>query len=158
MQSSSTISLHSKVYKEIVDIKKSVHDVDDFTYLDVGDLEVADAMKKLVYCQMKLYKYEDAIDTLSEIEAIQELNYDDDHSQLLKTRELIASVHYDMHKHPGFLELIARNMTLYGFRNPFNSDLLCRCAADAESSDFLPCKPPPPPVRTKMSGHKVSYA
>lgn len=115
-------------------------------------------MKKLVYCQMKLYKYEQALATLYEIEAIQELNYKDNDPQLQNTRELMGTVHYDMHKHPGFLEMIARNMTVYGFRNPFNSDLLCRCAADVESTDFLPCKPAAPPVRTKMSGHKVSYA
>ncbi len=145
------------MYNEIVEIKKSVHDKEDCTYLDVGDLEVANAMKKLVYCQMKLYKYEEALETLQEIEAILEMNYDENDKRLRKTRGLIGTVHYEMHKHPTFLELIARNMTFYGLRNPFNTDLLCRCAADVET-DFLPCKPTPPPVRTKMSGHKISYA
>ena len=139
-------------------MKKSVHDNEAFTYLDVGDLEVAEAMKKLVFCQMKLYKYEDAIKTLHEIEAIQEMNFDDDDAQLIKTRELIASAQYDLHKYPGILEMVARNLTVIGLRDPFNSDLLCRCAAGVESSDFLPIKPSPPPVKTKMSGHKISYA
>ena len=50
-------------------MKKSFHDKGDCSYLDVGDLEVADSMKKLVYCQMKLYKYEEALETLQEIES-----------------------------------------------------------------------------------------
>lgn len=115
-------------------------------------------MKRLVYCQMKLYRHEEALETLQEIEAILEMNYDYDHKKLSKIRGLIGSVHYEIHKHPSLLELLARNMTFYGFRNPFNTDLLCKCAADFESGEFLPCKPTPPPMRTKMSGHKVSYA
>lgn len=146
------------MYNEIVEIKKSIHDREDCTYLDVGDLEVAKAMKRLVYCQMKLYKYEEALETLQEIETILEMNYEEDDKRLSKTRDLIGSVHYEMHKFPSFVELVARNMTFYGFRDPFNTDLLCRCAADVESGEFLPCKPIQPPIRTKMSGHKVSYA
>lgn len=145
-------------YSEIVEMKKSINDTEAFTYLDVGDLEVAEAMKKLVFCQMKLYQYEEAIKTLEEIQAIQEMNFDDDDVQLIKTKGLIASARYELHKHPGIFEMVARNLTITGFRDPFNSDLLCRCAAGVESSDFLPIKPNPPPVRTKMSGHKISYA
>lgn len=140
-------------------VKKSVHEVAILSCeVDMGDLEIADAMKNLVFCQVKLYKYQDAIDTLREIEAIQEMNYDDNDKRLASTRQLMASAHYDLHKHPGFFELFAMNLTTFGFRDPFNTDLLCRCVAEVESSDYLPCKPTPPPVKTKLSGHKISYA
>lgn len=116
-------------------------------------------MKSLVYCQIQLFQFEDALRTLREIEAIQEMNFDDDDKQLKKTRKLIASAQYDLFKHPSFLEMIARNVTLMGFRDIFNKDHLCKCAADIHSGDdYLPCQPKPPSVKTKMSGHTISYA
>jgi hypothetical protein len=121
-------------------------------------MDVADAMKDLVFCQMKLFKYEDAIETLRDIIHILEFNYDDDDERLIKTRDLLESAQYDLHKHPGFMEMVARNLTVLGFRNPCNSDVLCRCALSIESSEFLPCKPSRPAVQAKLSGHKISYA
>ena len=107
---------------------------------------------------MKLYQYKNVLETLHKINAIQELNYDKDNCRLIKTQNLIASVTCGMYKPPGFMEMIARSMTLYGFCNPFHSDSLCHCSVDVEWSDFLPFKPNPIPVRTEMLIHKILYA
>jgi len=140
-----------KVYKELVEIRKK--------NLCVDDLETAETMKNLVYCQIKLFNYEDAFDTLRDIEIIQELNYDEDDPRLVKTRELLRDAHYEMYKFPGLSEMITRMITLNGYRNPWNNDLLCQCSIDKSSDDFSLFKPEcRPQVKTKLTGHKISYA
>lgn len=119
-----------------------------------------DILKRLVYSHLKLYDYEKAREYMLEMRDIQESILEEDSRSLLKTKELLAAVQYQILKFPGPIELLMRYLTESGLRNPLTKTT-CSCACvdpDSDEMDLRPCAPKRPQVTSKMSGHKVSYA
>lgn len=123
---------------------------------------MADTLKKKAYCEIKLFQFEDASKTLKKIEFILENNLDPADSQLRELEELMETVYNNqVETVSSFSAYISKAMTSRGFRNPLNSDLLCKCGYEVENDEEINLSsvlPAAPLLKTKISGHKVSYA
>lgn len=76
-------------------------------------------------------------------------------------KNLVLNVRSHTSKMPSLGEYLSKAMTANGYRNPWNSDLLCRCGYDVDDDDDLnlaAITPPLPTLKTKMYGHKISFA
>lgn len=126
--------------------------------MEVNDINSVPTMKKIVYTKLKLCQHEEALDMLYDIEEIESESYLEE--DMKETRNLISSVHYQSMKYPGLIELAMTALTKNGFRDPWDNEHICKCGNDLEEDEFdlRPCLPQRPIVRTKMSGHKISYA
>jgi hypothetical protein len=115
-------------------------------------------LKKKAYCEIKLFQFEDASKTLKKVEFILENNLDPADSQLRELEELMETVYNNqVEKLLSFTayEYVSKAMTSRGYRNPFN------CGYEVLNDDdinLLSVKPAAPLLKTKISGHKVSYA
>jgi len=123
-------------------------------------LEIADSLRKMGYCHLKLTNHEKALEALTKAEQIQAEHLPPDSRKLTKTRELIGIVKYQILKFPGMNELFFRLITRTGIRNPFDNGLCeCSCASPAlEEDDIEQHILKRPQNSSKMSGHKVTYA
>jgi len=126
------------------------------------DVKLADTLKKKAYCEIKLFQFEDASKTLKKIEFILENNLDPADSQLDELEELMETVYNNqVEKVLSFTAYISKAMTSRGYRNLLNSDLLCKCGYEVENDEEInlsSVEPAAPLLKTKISGHKVSYA
>ncbi len=128
--------------------------------LSRNDLKVSDTLKKMAYCQAKLFLYEDAVSSLKSAKAVLDYHHAPNDSIIEELTELIASLHFELFKFPSFFEYISKTVTAKGYRDPWNTDLLCKCAYDIDKGDIdlKICLPQNPMTQTKMSGHKISFA
>jgi len=142
-----------KIYEEILQIEKS--------NVGIKDIRLASTMKMIVYAKIRLCQYEEALKNLYEIEEIESESYGrGTEEDLLETRELISLAHYQSMKYPGLIEMLMTTLTKNGFRDPWDNEHVCKCGNDfvQEELKLLAYSPKRPLVRTKMSGHKISYA
>ena len=124
------------------------------------DLALVATMYKIVYVRIRLFRFDEAIEMLEDMEYIQEKKLKKCNRKLLRTKELINSCQYQVDKKTGVVEAIVRALANAGFRNPWNEDLLCRCGfeIDSDELDMRSCMPKRPNMVTKLSGHRISYA
>ena len=124
------------------------------------ELALVPTMYKIVYVRIRLFRFDEAIDMLEDIEYIQEQKLTDCSRKLLRTKELINSCQYQLDKKTSMMEAVVRALANAGFRNPWDEDVLCRCGFDIDSDelDIRSCMPKRPNMVTKLSGHRISYA
>lgn len=132
----------------------------DILWNNNNKLVSTETMKWLAYNHTKLCQYDKTLEYLEKVERILEDELDPENSQLEEIRKHIVSVHYQIHKFPGPLELISRSLISSGMRNPLDNTL-CQCVcAEPElgDMDITRCVPMRPQVKAKMMGQKLSYA
>jgi len=146
--------LLKQCYKNLLYVVKASH--------NKYDVKLADTLKKKSYCEIKLFQFEDASNTLQKVKFILENNLDPADSQLHDLEELMETVYNnELEKCSSVTAYISKAMTSRGFRNTFNSDLLCKCGYEVENDKEINLSsvlPAAPLLKTKISGHKVSYA
>ena len=103
-------------------------------------------MRRLVYCHVKLYEYNEAYKILHDIERIQTEQLGEDSFDLEETKKYIISVNYNILKFPTFHEIFGR------------CGLVDKSLIDGDDNELFLCIPDCPQLSSKLSGHKVSYA
>lgn len=118
------------------------------SYSDQAQKGWSQALKKLIYCQIRLYQFDDAFDNLRLLEEYLNRRAGKTNSteeDLRKTHELLGDCNYQIFKFP--------TITEYGKR------AFCgACGDDRDSIDVDPWFPKKPANGSKMSGHRMTYA
>jgi uncharacterized protein YeeX (DUF496 family) len=142
-------------------INELQHNVNDY------HRKLSDVLKKKAYCEIKLFDYDNAIDTLRKLRTTVQLNSghdqlggNDDQQDLKDIKHLIADIKTHVTKVPSLSEYLSKTMTAKGYRNLWNNDLLCKCGYDVEEEDEIKLKvitPKAPVLRPNLYGHKVLF-
>ena len=129
---------------------------------DKYDLRLTDTLRKKAYCEIKLFEYNEALHTLEKIETILEHNLDQIHDERLdEIEQLIDTVRAHIYKFRGISASMSKAMTRSGYRNMWDNELLCKCGYDVDNDEEIPLMvimPKAPQAKTKMSGHRISFA
>ena len=107
-------------------------------------------MKKLIYCLVRLYEFEQAFDNLRLLEdylSARAQNSKSAADDLKKTHELMGEVNYQIFKFPTIAEYTLRAVGACG-----------SCTDDRDGIDVDPWFPKKPSNGSKMSGHRMTYA
>ncbi len=132
------------MYKELVKLQSE-------SYTSQSQRGWAQSLKKLIYCQVVLFEFEDAFENLRRLE---EYLTDNRHkmksasSELRRTHELMGEVNYQIFKFP----------TLADYTSRLACTNTCGCADDRETVNVNYWVPKKPVNGSKMSGHRMSYA
>eukprot|EP00934_Nitzschia_sp_Nitz4_P001517 Nitzschia sp. Nitz4//scaffold149_size55946//37788//39427//NITZ4_006600-RA/size55946-augustus-gene-0.72-mRNA-1//-1//CDS//3329536827//1517//frame0 len=129
----------SKIYKELVTLQSE-------TYGDQAQKGWSLAVKKLVYCTIKMYQFDEAFENLRLLEEFYSTRGSKAKTaaeDLEKTNELMGDVNYQLFKFPSL------------------ADLTRGCGFFADDKDNIPVDewaPTKPANGSKMSGHRMTYA
>lgn len=107
-------------------------------------------MKKLIYCQVRLYEFEHAFDNLRLLEDYLSTKAQQTKStveDIEKAHELMGEVNYQIFKFPTIAEYTRRAVGSCGI-----------CTDDRDGIDVDPWFPKKPSNGSKMSGHRMTYA
>ncbi len=119
-----------------------------------------DILKRKAYCELKLFEYSEAYHTLEKVENILANNIDESNGEYLEEIEDLKDA--VQHKYHGVNELMSKAMTIRGYRNLCDSDLLCRCGYDVDSDGMINLEAirpkEAPKSRMKMSGNRILLA
>ena len=133
------------VYKDLVKLQSE-------SYTAQSQRGWSQSLKKLIYCQVVLYEFEDAFDNLRLLEEylsrakgskVKNAKYD-----LRKTHELMGEVNYQIFKFPTLSDYTSRMSCTNG----------CGCTDDRDNVDVTIWFPKKPVNGSKMSGHRMTYA
>lgn len=130
-----------KTYKELVKLQSE-------TYSDQSQRGWSFAMRKLIYCQIKQYQFENAFDNLRLLEDYLSTKGGKTKSSaadLRRTHRLMGEVNYQIFKFP----------TLSDYTSRFACGM---CADDRDAIDPSYWFPKKPANGSKMSGHRMTYA
>ena len=109
---------------------------------EAGDKARTGTLRKIVYVQLMLRDFENALETLRELESIELDLYGTDSRQWKETNRLMGQVNYEVLKHPAI-----PGLTCFA------------CGSDGVSEMNLYAWVPKKPTNgSKMSGHRVTYA
>ena len=111
----------------------------------------AQALKKLIYCQVLLFEFEDAFDNLRRLEEYLTSNRGKQKtavSELRRTHELMGEVNYQIFKFPTLADYTSRLACTNG----------CGCTDDRQTVNVKNWVPRKPLNGSKMSGHRMAYA
>ena len=132
------------MYKELVKLQSE-------SYTSASQRGWAQSLKKLIYCQVSLFEFEDAFDNLRRLEEYLTENRHKTKSassELRRTHELMGEVNYQIFKFP----------TLADYTSRLPCTNTCGCADDRETVNVNHWVPKKPVNGSKMSGHRMSYA
>ena len=132
------------MYKELVKLQSE-------SYTAASQRGWAQSLKKLIYCQVSLFEFEDAFDNLRRLEEYLTENRHKTKSassELRRTHELMGEVNYQIFKFP----------TLADYTSRLSCTNTCGCADDRETVNVNHWVPKKPVNGSKMSGHRMSYA
>lgn len=135
--------LYKKIYSELVKLHKDPN-------TDAERRGWAAAIKKLIYCQIRLYDFENAFDNLRLLEEYLSLKGPRTRSNVEdidKTHELMGEVNYQIFKFPSIAEYTRRAVGSCGI-----------CADDRDAINVDAWFPKKPANGSKMSGHRMTYA
>jgi hypothetical protein len=107
-------------------------------------------MRKLIYCQVRLYEFEPAFDNLRLLEeylSTKGQKMKNGAEDLEKTHELMGLVNYQIFRFPSIAEYTKRAVGACGV-----------CEDDRDGIDVDPWVPKKPANGSKMSGHRMTYA
>lgn len=119
------------------------------SYGEVAQKGWAASLKKLIYCQIRLYEFEPAFDNLRLLEdylSTKGQKTKNAAQDLEKAHELMGEVNYQIFKFPSIAEYTTRAVGC-GL-----------CADDRDGIDVDPWFPKKPANGSKMSGHRMTYA
>jgi tetratricopeptide (TPR) repeat protein len=131
----------SEIYKELVKLQSE-------TYDDQSQRGWTQSLKKTIFCQIKLYEFEDAFDNLRILEDyLNTKGYKKKNSvvDLRRTHKLMGEVNYQIFKFP----------TLADYSSRFSCGM---CGDDRDAVDVNAWFPKKPANGSKMSGHRMTYA
>ena len=123
----------------------------------VGALSVpqrgwAQSLKKLIYCQVVLFQFEEAFDNLRLLEEYLTSKRTKKSSatitDLRRTHELMGEVNYQIFKFPTLADYTSRLSCTNG----------CGCTDDRANINVTNWIPKKPVNGSKMSGHRMAYA
>jgi pentatricopeptide repeat protein len=129
------------LYKDMVKLESE-------SYWDQSQRAWSHTMKKLIYCQVKLYRFEDAFDNLRLLEeylCVKGRKMKNSAIDLNRTHNLMGQVNYQIFRFPSITDFTSR----------FSCGM---CADDREGVDVDPWAPKKPANGSKMSGHRMTYA
>lgn len=110
------------------------------------------SLKKLVYCQVVMFHFEDAFDNLRRLEEYLTAKAKDKvrnaASELRRTHQLMGEVNYQIFKFP----------TLSDYTSRLSCTNTCGCSDDRATVDVTNWIPKKPVNGSKMSGHRMAYA
>lgn len=110
------------------------------------------SLKKLVYCQVVMFHFEDAFDNLRRLEEYLTAKAKDKvrnaASELRRTHQLMGEVNYQIFKFP----------TLSDYTSRLSCSNTCGCSDDRATVDVTNWIPKKPVNGSKMSGHRMAYA
>lgn len=133
----------SQIYKELVELQQE-------SYGEQAQRGWATSLRKLIYCQIRLYEFEPAFDNLRLLEdylSTRAQKTKTTEGDLEKTHELMKAVNYQIFKFPTIAEYTTRAVGACGI-----------CADDRDGIDVDPWFPKKPANGSKMSGHRMTYA
>lgn len=133
------------VYKDLVKLQSE-------SYTEQSQRGWSQSLKKLIYCQVVSFQFEDAFDNLRRLEEYLTTKARDKHknaaSELRKTHQLMGEVNYQIFKFP----------TLSDYTSRLTCTNTCGCADDRANVDVSNWFPKKPVNGSKMSGHRMTYA
>ena len=136
------LTSYVKIYEELVTLQKE-------SYGEQAQRGWAASLKKLIYCQIRLYRFESAFDNLRLLETFLSTKGRKAKTaaqDLAKTHELMGEVNYQIFKFPTIAEYTSRAV---------GCDL---CTDVCDGIDVDPWFPKKPVNGSKMSGHRMTYA
>jgi tetratricopeptide (TPR) repeat protein len=133
------------IYKELVKLQSE-------SYTEQSQRGWSQSIRKLIYCQVRLYEFEDAFDNLRLLEdylsAKGGRTKKNAANDLRRTHQLMGNVNYQIFKFPTLSDYTSRLSCTNG----------CGCTDDRESVDVTHWFPKKPVNGSKMSGHRMTYA
>lgn len=109
--------------------------------------ERIETLKKIVYCELNVVKYEKALEHLGIMEDFLADSPEENEQLLEECQKLMGEVNYQLFKHPSLAD--AANRTFGCPICPVNED------EDIHREIWRPVKPE---VTSKMSGHRIAHA
>ncbi len=132
------------VYKDLVRLQSE-------SYTVQSQRGWSQSLKKLIYCQVVLFEFEEAFENLRRLEEYLTANRSKMKSavsELRRTHELMGEVNYQIFKFP----------TLADYTSRLSCTTTCGCTDDRENINVTHWIPKKPVNGSKMSGHRMSYA
>jgi len=132
------------IYKELVKLQSE-------SYTEQSQRAWYQSLKKLVYCQVVLYEFEDAFENLRLLEDYLIANKGrtrNSANDLRRTHQLMGEVNYQIFKFPTLSDYTSRLACTSG----------CGCTDDRDNVDVTHWYPKKPVNGSKMSGHRMTYA
>eukprot|EP00537_Pseudo-nitzschia_pungens_P003368 CAMPEP_0172367352 /NCGR_PEP_ID=MMETSP1060-20121228/20858_1 /TAXON_ID=37318 /ORGANISM="Pseudo-nitzschia pungens, Strain cf. cingulata" /LENGTH=494 /DNA_ID=CAMNT_0013091573 /DNA_START=82 /DNA_END=1566 /DNA_ORIENTATION=+ len=133
------------VYKDLVKLQSE-------SYTEQSQRGWSQSLKKLVYCQVVLFEFEDAFDNLRLLEEYLTSRARDKvknaASDLRRTHQLMGEVNYQIFKFPTLSDYTSRLSCTNG----------CGCSDDRATVNISNWIPKKPVNGSKMSGHRMTYA
>jgi tetratricopeptide (TPR) repeat protein len=135
-------------YKKARDVYKELVKLQSETYGDQSQRGWSQSLKKVIFCQIKLYEFEDAFDNLRLLEdylSTKGNKKKNSATDLRRTHKLMGEVNYQIFKFP----------TLADYSSRFSCGM---CGDDRDIIDSSAWHPKKPANGSKMSGHRMTYA
>jgi tetratricopeptide (TPR) repeat protein len=129
------------IYKDIVKLQSE-------SYGEQSQRAWSQSLKKLIYCQIKAYEFEDAFDNLRVLEeylSVKGNKIKNSAHDLRRAHRLMGEVNYEIFKFPSISDYTSR----------FSCGM---CGDDRECVDASAWCPKKPANGSKMSGHRMTYA
>jgi len=132
------------IYKDLVKLQSE-------SYTEQSQRAWYQSLKKLIYCQVIVYEFEDAFDNLRLLENYLSANKGktrNSTNEKRRTHQLMGEVNYQIFKFPTLSDYTSRLACTNG----------CGCTDDRSSIDVTHWYPKKPVNGSKMSGHRMTYA
>jgi len=132
------------VYKDLVKLQSE-------SYTALSQRGWSQSLRKLIYCQVVVFNFEDAFDNLRRLEEYLTMNRGKTKnaiSELRRTHQLMGDVNYQIFKFP----------TLSDYTSRMNCTNGCGCNDDRATVNVTSWIPKKPVNGSKMSGHRMAYA
>lgn len=132
------------IYKDLVKLQSE-------SYTEQSQRAWYQSLKKLIYCQVIVYEFEDAFDNLRLLEDYLSANKGktrNSTNEKRRTHQLMGEVNYQIFKFPTLSDYTSRLACTNG----------CGCTDDRSSIDVTHWYPKKPVNGSKMSGHRMTYA
>lgn len=133
------------VYKDLVKLQSE-------SYTGQSQRGWSQSLKKLIFCQVVVFEFEDAFDNLRLLEEYLTTKARDKvknaASDLRKTHQLMGEVNYQIFKFP----------TLSDYTSRLSCTNSCGCSDDRATINVTNWFPKKPINGSKMSGHRMTYA
>mmetsp|Transcript_26880 Transcript_26880/g.63147 ORF Transcript_26880/g.63147 Transcript_26880/m.63147 type:complete len:479 (+) Transcript_26880:339-1775(+) len=132
------------LYKELVKLQSE-------SYTATSKRGWSLSLKKLIYCQVVLFEFEDAFDNLRQLEEYMTNSRSKSKNnvqELRRTHELMGEINYQIFKFPTLSDYTSRLSCTNG----------CGCNDDRKDVNVKNWIPKKPINGSKMSGHRMAYA
>ena len=134
----------SAIYRDLVKLQSE-------SYTAQSQRGWSQSLKKLIYCQLVIFEFDEAFENLRRLEEYLTANRTKIKgavSELRRTHELMGEVNYQIFKFP----------TLQDYTSRLSCTNSCGCTDDRETINVSNWIPKKPVNGSKMSGHRMSYA